>query len=266
MSKDKDGTYRINGREVSEEMISLVLDSSNFANFRHDIANAVFCFDSESQKDMGLDANVLVDEDTVVKEWGGVVYNHYIEQVNTNYQKGNHRFIIDFKRDGKCDSVLKFYVLIILDSEGVISAVEGLYAKESYGIHQTSNYAYDGVNIRNIINNLNVLLFLVDQNLDVVEYNLYGEKVFGEVASNFNKRIPLTRFLGIEEPDLKDIVGNRKQLEGDTVSLDDIIIIVMTIHLIQVRYQVQRELHIFFSLVLILLRKRSKKNSFYIMR
>ncbi|MGB5988158.1 MAG: ATP-binding protein [Marinifilaceae bacterium] len=200
---------------ISSEAISFFAENSNLGFFKHDVLNGVFYFSKKSLEGMSLPADTpSLKEEEVEILWGSDLYNKYIMDSKAYFSLGKNKYtyVYDYIKDGKLFST-KIFTVLSSNEDGDLAFVEVITLdsspmEDSY----SQKSSYRETDFRKTLNNISSVIFLVDKNYDIVEYNFEGEDVFSISINDSLDKIPLATFFDFDKARLDKVFAEKTPL------------------------------------------------------
>ncbi len=193
---------------ISPDAINFFAENSSLGFFKHDVLKGTFFFSKKSLNDMSLPADFDLFKENEVKDlWGEELYSHYTQNILSNFALKNYKYslVYDTSLNGKMIS-LKLCITLTANERGELAFVEVLTLDHIPEKKNSLLHSAFGVNdFRNILNNLNSLVFLVDHDYNIVDYNYVGEEIFSIPISKYVDKVPLSNFFSFDELKLNEI-------------------------------------------------------------
>jgi len=208
---------------MSPESLDFLSESSGFRFFRHDVVNKRFSFDKESLRDMGLTGSEDISEKIVMESWGEDLYKEYLLTAKNNFKLKNYKYRVTRDKK-KPDEMVHSTISVVLFSneEGDMAFVEAIYSNEVSKVEQDrSTSLFQEDEFREILNNINALVFIVDKNYNIVDYNYEGTNVFGLSAMQVDKSIPISKHFAFPYEKLDNVFNTGKSIRGYQSTLVD---------------------------------------------
>lgn len=193
---------------ISPDAINFFAENSSLGFFKHDVLRGSFFFSKKSLNDMSLPAESDLFKENEVKDlWGEELYSNYTQNILSNFTLKNYKYslVYDTSLNGKMIS-LKLCITLTANERGELAFVEVLTLDHIPEKKNSLLHSAFGVDdFRNILNNLNSLVFLVDHDYNIVDYNYVGEEVFSIPISKYVDKEPLSNFFSFDELKLNEI-------------------------------------------------------------
>lgn len=192
---------------ISPESLDFLSESSSFRFFRHDIVKKSFSFDNESMKEMGVSGVESISEQAVIDALGEDSYKEYLLTANNNFRLKNYKYVVSHdKMKMGCIAHCTISIVLFSDNNGDLVCVEGIYSSEVNSVKdKRATTLFQDDEFRDVLNNINALVFVVDKDFKIVDFNNEGQNVFRLSAKQANKSIPIEKHFSFDHDKLVDV-------------------------------------------------------------
>lgn len=204
-------------KSISTNLLSFFAKSSNLRFFKHDVLKGYFSFDIKSLEDMGLSTKLTeISEDIVLEVWGQDLYMEYIKTIKSNFRLDNYSYTSVYNNTILGESYSsKIFTVLSSNENNDLSYVEAMIIdidNEDETSLNKSSFKKD--DFRKILNNISSLVFIVDKDFNVVDYNFEGQNIFGVSALEKNKCLSLLSYFSFDIERLSEVFATNVPILG----------------------------------------------------
>jgi PAS domain S-box-containing protein len=204
-------------KHLSKEALSLFAKDSNIRFFKHDVQKGVFSFDRNSLEYMNLPlSQTEISEEHLVRLWGKDVFDEYIKGIHHNFDIENYSYslIVNGRENGQSLSSKVLTVLSVNEKRELISVEVITIVLDVECEYTMKESPFRKDDFRNILNKISSFIFIVDEDLNLIDYNLVGQEFFGLSADDREKSFPLDSYFSCDKEILLNIFDTGEPFIG----------------------------------------------------